>query len=336
MFIDSDNVYISVFSGYNIYECLNNISRTFEGKEAINVKHLVNGEEYYLIKSSYMYTKAMIEEFYKVVKRPIKKNMIWPIDLAVNNDTFYLVYPVKFYSKLTNMDMFNNEESFFGFEKAHGKMIIERVLNLFIDILNHKYLYHIWSERVFYINDKKDDIIVVFSDLLSCGIDSITYLDKGKYICECYDPYLNKTGKPADYYSELFAMNSLLFKLLIGIYPFEGKKLDGIPKYEESIEINKDSGYRDLIHDEDYIFWINKYLDNPIFIFDAEDKRNCIGRLDEEKDYLKRWNSLSDNTKKMFQETFSYSNVMREKENIVANTPQMWKDALKDFDYKIK
>lgn len=336
VFIDSENVYISLISSYNTYMDLDKYSQTVNNKKAIHVLHINSNEEYYLVETDRNINTSSIEEISAILMRPLNKSVFWPIDFVIKNNKYFLVYPLKFVPPVTNLEIFANDENLLGFEHEHMKKLINNLVDLFENMYNHGYLYHQWNEQAIYVNQKDFSILAEFSDLITLGLESTIEMSVDTYPSDCFDPYVNKTGQPSDYYSEMYAINCLIFKLLIGKYPYEGKLLDGIPKYSDN-DLNVDkTGCRVLTEDKDYAYWLNTYLKNTVFLFDENDTRNSIGGFSHEKIYLQRWESLTENMKKMLRNFFSFSNVQRDNGEVFVITPLMWKEALENFDYKLK
>ena len=145
------------------------------------------------------------------------------------------------------------------------------------------------------------------------------YVPRDRHCCEYTDPYAFSHDKVYDRRSEMFAMVSLMFRLLIGRCPYEGAEMDAFVK------------------DTNYEVWISEYLSRPYFMFDKNDTRNMIGHLGAmEKICIKRWNSLTPRLREMFRRTLSEENVMRLNIEPVIYSPVEWRSALEEFDWTIK
>lgn len=95
----------------------------------------------------------------------------------------------------------------------------------------------------------------------------------------------------------MYSFQSLLFKLLIGIYPFEGEELTGYERNGTMTDLNG---------------WIMEYLRNVYFIFDDESNRNHIGIMGADIPRVKRWESLTPNLKICLNKSFKIKCFKRE------------------------
>ena len=129
------------------------------------------------------------------------------------------------------------------------------------------------------------------------------------------DPYVYENKTEYDYQSEMYILASLLFRLLIGRFPYEGSLMDGITK-ETYFEFQQ---------------WVQKYTSRPIFIFDRNDTRNALGVFSNEQIFIQRWNRLSDKLKDMFCDFFEESNIMRRDGVLTTYLPEDWEKALSQF-----
>ncbi|MCD8028132.1 MAG: hypothetical protein LUF02_05635 [Erysipelotrichaceae bacterium] len=181
-------------------------------------------------------------------------------------------------------------------EQKHIKTLVNNFLLACDSLYKHSFLFHVWNARRIFVNKKDYSVLIAFCDLTSNGFDKKVYLNSDDYISESVDPYAFAGECSYDYYSEMYAIATILFKLLIGRYPYEGSLMDGIPKCSD----NGDISSCDIGKDNDFKYWIRQYISHPVFIFDFNDERNAIGRLAHEKICVRRWNSLTDKLKKCF------------------------------------
>ena len=314
-FLKSDRVYMSVISGYNLYLDSGKRTKTISCEEAINVTHINSGEEYYLVKLNSSKSNLSLNDWINVILNPACKNFFWPIDIVEADDN-YLVFPCKFISDVTSLNELANKEDFLGLEKSIIKPIISNLLQAFISLYSHSYLYHIWDDKKIFISRDGTDLLISFCDALSLvDKEEKVVIGKDLFYSEYTDPYIFSKDCSYDYNSEMYALAAIIFHLLIGRFPYEGGLLDSVPKDSEN--------------------WMNSYIDTPVFIFDKHDNRNAIGDFSNEKIFLRRWNSLTDEMKNMFCNLFTESNIMRKRE-IAVYSPIEWLDAVSKFDFKLK
>nr|WP_296167842.1 hypothetical protein [uncultured Ruminococcus sp.] len=331
-FVRADNVYMSMISGYSLYVDSGESSETISHNHAIHVTQINSEEECYLVKLNIAHHSFCLNDWIDVILKPANKSFFWPIDIVIKNDDYYLVFLRKFIPEIKSICDFSIEENFLGLEQKHIKKLTSNFLLACNSLYKHSFLFHIWNERRIYVNKKDYSLLIAFSDFTSKGFDKKEHLNNNEYMSENIDPYAFTGECLYDYYSEMYSIASILFKLLIGRYPYEGSLMDGIPKCSDSGCINS----WDIDKDNDFKYWVNQYVSHPIFIFDNCDDRNAIGRLAHEKICLQRWDSLTERVKNMFCSVFSEGNVLRTNNNLISYSPMEWFEEIQKFEFKLK
>ncbi len=331
-FIESNNVYISMISGYNLYLETGEFSETVSHNNAIHVTHINSEDDCYLVKLNKLNHKFSLNDWIDIILRPANKSFFWPIDLVVKDNEYYLVFPRRFIPEIKSLGDLSAKENFLGIEQEHIKPIVNNFLLACDSLYKHSFLYHNWSERCIYVNKKDYSVLIAFCEFTSNGFDKQVYLNNDDYISESADPYAFAGKCSYDYYSEMYAIATILFKLLIGRYPYEGSLMDGIPKCSD----NGDMSSWNISKDNDFKYWISQYTSHPIFIFDFNDNRNAIGRLAHEKICLQRWDSLTDELKNMFCTMFSESNVLRKNDSVTSFSPKEWLNEIQKLEFQLK
>lgn len=331
-FIESDNVYISMISGYNLYLETGEFSETVSHNHAIHVTHINSEEDCYLVKLNKSLHPFSLNDFINIILRPANKSFFWPIDLVIKDNDYYLVFPRKFIPEMKSLGDLSVEEEFLGMEQEHIRTLINNFLLACDSLYKHSFLFHVWNERRIFVNKKDYSVLIAFCDFTSNGFDKKVYLSNDDYISESVDPYAFAGECSYDYYSEMYAIAAILFKLLIGRYPYEGSLMDGIPKCSDSGNI---SSWK-IDKDNDFKYWISQYVSHPVFIFDFNDDRNAIGRLAHEKICLRRWDSLTDKLKNMFCTMFSETNILRKNESVTSFSPSEWLSEIQKLDFQLK
>lgn len=318
-FIDTDKVYISFLSSYNLYIDSGKWFETVSKNQAIHVTHINSGDECYLVKLDIASFQTEHRRWSDIILKPANSSFFWPIDI-VCADSYYLVFPSTTKPSVVSLKTAVDNSGFSGLESKHVKTIIFNVLEAFDSLHSHEYQYYTWSNDRIFVNERDYSLLIAFSDIVTKGFDAKVKISKRKYLSEYTDPYSYTNEDSYDCYSEMYALASIIFKLLIGRYPYEGSLMDGVPK--ES--------------DNEYQFWLERYVSHPIFIFDKEDKRNSIGDFGHEIIFLKRWESLTDKMREMFCSIFSEKNIMRTNGSHISYTPDEWIDEIKRLDFKLK
>ena len=308
--ICSDNVYIE--SGH---------TRTFKkmfGQETMPlIRHIKCYDNYLLCPSTFL--KKDRSSFYlNAISKPMLKGFVWPIDMLLSGD---LVFNQKIGSENTYHNIWEyTKDNHNGFEDERIKFVILSFLQCLQNFYDNGYVYRYWDERNIFFGEKTNEVIFQFNNYIS-NKNNVIELKKDQYYTELTDPFIYYNECVYDFYSDMYSFQSLLFKLLIGIYPFEGEELTGYERNGTMTDLNG---------------WIMEYLRNVYFIFDDESNRNHIGIMGADIPRVKRWESLTPNLKNMFKQVFSRSNVLRENDSIVYYSPKEWLNELEDFDYSLK
>ena len=309
----SDNVYLKIGQRLSFQK--------MQGQDyLIEVLHLKSRERY--LCCSFRSLSAPRESFYlNAVSKPMQKGFIWPIDVAVSNNEKYLVFRQTFSvdRSFTNMLMYTRGE-YQGFQDPNAQQIIFTYLNSLQNLYDNGYVYRLWDERNIFIGQQSNELIFQFNDAMSLKTNPM-HLEQNEYYTELTDPYICNNDKNYDFYSDMYSYQSLLFKLLIGIYPFEGERLVGYERNGTETEL---SG------------WILEYMRNIYFIFDDDDSRNQIGVMGQDIPRVKRWESLPPTIQAMFRLVFDRSNVLRESGKIQYFEPRQWYEELRKFNFQIK
>lgn len=325
-FIDANKTFISLISSFNLYTYNGENFSTLSKDEALLINHINTEESCYCFKSKIVNDKVSVDKWSQIIKKPACKDFFWPIDIVVQSENedadIYLVFPCVYVPEVVSLKNYLLKENSSGLENNGIKVIINNLLSAFDVFENHRYLYNKWTDEFLFLNLKNYSQIISFSEFTNINVESTiknTLRSKEMFYSEYSDPYSIINDTDYDFYSEMYALSTVLFKLLIGRLPYEGAKMDGIPRDNDG----------ELLH------WLDVYIKTPIFIFDNDDSRNTIGDFEHEKIFMKRWNSLPKKVKEMFQNVFSESNVMRKNEQIFYYKPSEWIDALKSFDFTL-
>ncbi len=163
------------------------------------------------------------------------------------------------------------------------------IANLFRKIHLKGWCYKDINEGNIYINNKTGEIRMIDCDNIS--IQSVKTIEgtHGYMAPEVYD-----THKP-DIYTDYFSMAVLFYRMFVGGYPMDGKRIQ-----EYLIRNNLSVGEAASVI----------YGKNALFAFDPKDTSNSIrGLVDPLEPHLyaiqtKRWDALPPELKAMFQKTF--------------------------------
>lgn len=134
---------------------------------------------------------------------------------------------------------------------------------------------------------------------------------------EFLPPYV---GKEKYYMGNLdeYSICSILFRLMIGRMPYEGK---GLSSFGDIFDPIRD------VDSASHQYYFEHYHKYPIFIFDLEDDSNSLGPMSENDLPRERWNALPEKIKEMFRA--SLGNMQEERRNkLVLYSPDTWLEEL--------
>lgn len=326
-FVNEDSIYMSMISSYNLYIDAGEFINTISCNDALLVKHINSGEQYYCVKIKNLGFNYALTVWQKIILKPAGKNFFWPVDIInmvndnASEDVFCLVFPCKYFPEVNALSELSKQNNYLGLEHSHIKSIVIELLKAFKSLHGCSYLYNIWDENNLFVSKNDDSLLIPFSEAMTVNADKkATKIGSDYYFTAYTDPYAYDNKYKYDLKSELYGLAAMLFRLLIGKYPYEGSLMDGIPKATPS----------------EMLYWKKEYISHPIFIFDENDRRNSIGDFEHERIYLRRWNSLSIELKNMFTDVFNESNILRKKDNVVSFMSQDWEKELLEFDFKLK
>ena len=169
-----------------------------------------------------------------------------------------------------------------------------------------------------FVNIGSGKLLIFANNHIDENLDQIILYKKKDYFSPTTDPYgyinrdrdiLNSDNDIYQYdaFSQEYAFAALLFRMMVGCYPYEGPYM---------------SGYDGKHPDNN---WINHYLLNPVFIFDTEDTSNSVKPFRYNRKIVSKWLSLSAELQMMFRNTFREHKVLRR--NVSKYPAKAWKAA---------
>lgn len=328
-YIDPEKVYISLLSGYNTYFETDDYTEILTGERAMVIQHIRTKELYYAVSSSapanLLNDEWFINKWKKLIELPCNSNFVWPVDFISKDISLsqgFLVYEFYPKYKYDSIASLSKTKDFLGIENSQIKTIVLDMLRAFENLENKNYLYFGIDDDKLFINMEKTSILIPINEEIGIDRDNEILFTENDFFSEVVDPYSyairkkNERGNNIYIYdsvSENYGLVSILFRLLIGLYPYEGPMLDEY-EYNLSSSENKD--------------WIFKYLQNPVFIFDKDDKSNSIKMFNKNKVHRERWGQLTEKLREMFITSLSHDNVMRKTR--VLYSPKQWRLAVEE------
>ena len=118
-----------------------------------------------------------------------------------------------------------------------------------------------------------------------------------------------------DYAAQNYSLSTLLFRLFFDIHPYNGRLYE---TYDESSKMKR----------------YNKceaYLNNPIFIFDRENRDNCI---EDDRYQTELWKNCPDVLRNTFLNIFDIDNSTRRNSKYYYPTPAEWLNLLSELGWR--
>lgn len=240
----------------------------------------------------------------------------WPIDVIEygdpNNCTRAFVFPTKPYPKYIPLKELLYQEKTsakLDWRNKEIQTIIMNLLDIFSELHKNKFYYNDFDMNKIFYHPESQQIFLRYTTNLRIwqgriakpGVVKVKEVEFGNpdlvkvedLAVEFLPPYLNGkkfyTGNIDEY-----CITSLLFYLMIGRMPYEGKALTA---FGEIFDPNRDID--ESLH-RDYFEHYHNY---PVFIFDIENDSNSLGPMWKNDLPRERWSNLSDEVKEMFQKS---------------------------------
>ena len=269
----------------------------------------------------------------------------WPIDLAEYQDQQQMyvqcyIFPLKPYPGFTPIrELLYQEKTSrrLDWRNAEIKEICRNLLKVFSGLHKSGYFYNDFCiDRIFY-EPKTRDVFLRFSS----GIRLYEQKEEKPEYME-WKPFLNqeaslKAGEQeivpvkdisiefappyiydgTEYSGNIddFSICSMLFRMMIGRMPYEGKGLNSFGEVFDPIRDVDRAAHE---------YYFEHYHQYPKFIFDPEDNSNSLGPMSENDLPKERWEKLPDKIKEMFQE--SLADYVQGKGRLYP--PEEWLDVL--------
>ncbi len=337
-----DELYYSAIFGSGIYEWDGQyVQDPLSGNSAPSplLVNIISGEQFYMKRLNCV---GSVHSHYKarVLPPPAGGHIVWPCDMAdlaerqmqqcglfvareygpdehpdeKQYGSSALLFPYGGLPKLSN-----------GFRKLAGagemnwknagiRAMAAGMLRALESLNMSGYCYADFHLSRFYFDDSCNVILdfsnLVFSTEELCreGKNSLQAPEPGEYPIEFADPAVVRKLVPHfDYNSQNYSLCALLFYLLLGRYPYDGRLLTGYADDSMQAHYTK---FRD-------------YHKMPVFIFDPKDTQNAVGAFFEERQAIELWEELPVYLRDAFVQVLRRENA----ERIVPvdnPTPSMW------------
>ena len=260
------------------------------------------------------------------VEHPIDiKNVLWPIDIVLLScGNLGLIFRKRAFPKMEGIKTLLYNTALLTWERPEIRKLAEHFLTVFDQIHTGGYAYHAFDITKIYYNPKTYEVLVDFSLGMTRHLGSISHgetVDSKEISVEFLPPWkVQSKGEDMTLSDDYYAISAMLFRLLLGRMPYQGRLMDG------------QGDMMDHMRDTDPVEherMFKVYHENPYFIFDPTDTRNAIGLYTHEEKYVMLWEALPKTVREMFIRTFSAANLTAAPENRELYSPRQWLDALK-------
>ncbi|MDO4324738.1 MAG: hypothetical protein Q4E24_01680 [bacterium] len=307
-FLKENGIILSVLGGYNCYELQDDGEKIREYKK-VNCIHMPSGTPCLAVPSmtaTKVWRGKRITQLGREISDPPESSAFeWPVDLAVyKNDGTYiysLIYDMErqalkkgvllkeiLYQSLDSKVLDWRHEDIQNLIKSFLREMISfrKSGYLYLDY-NIDKIYYCKEEQSFYfefmrwtgrtgkiIRYNKDLVLKIFSKEFA----------RPQIFRKDWDGTLGE-------YEDNFAITSMLFRLMIGRLPYEGKGMDDKGRvFHPEIDMGQ----------AEYNEYFEKYHSYPCFIFDLNDQNNSLGPMVENDLPRERWEALPETVKAMF------------------------------------
>lgn len=185
------------------------------------------------------------------------------------------------------------------------------------------YLYlDLHFSRFFFREDQQvyldySNLIYTFRETERTDAEKICAAKPGAYPIEFADPSIVQgIRKTMDEHAQNYSLCAMLFYLLFGQYPYDGRLL---------------TGYVDDSPQTHYVKF-RDYHKMPVFIFDPEDRQNALGAFDEEQQVIALWEQCPEMLRKRFMNTLRQDCAER-RVNVHVPTPGQWVQCFKELGW---
>ena len=332
--IDAAPVLYSCCSGHNFYFSDDLRQHEVFGKPKRIIEHVKTGLPFYVTPfPDDLNNDFELEYWVELIRKPvILKHFIWPVDVIAlptedGRDRYALVFPIRALVEFESVETLlsdNTQQAAkhdvrMGWDKKWVKEFVSELLLAWCHFDDSNYAYHEFSvENIFRQKDKHNVLFdFSFSTQKAEDLYSTRFVNKKRINPDYADSfyYLDERESLMDMASNYYSIAVVLFKLLIGRLPYQGKVMTGEPNETEGEHKN----------------WIKIYHKRTYFIFDEKDHTNRIGGetgFANDDTYVERWNELPQHVRNMFHNVFQAANVLRRADELIFYSPKQWKEAL--------
>lgn len=317
----------SCCSGYNFYFPANRRSCEVFGERKNIIQHVKTEEFFYVTEfPDDMNNDVDLNYWIEIIRKPVDlKHYVWPVDVIIWDEQpkgkkrYALVFPIRALPAFEPVSTLLSNDMQAGWNMTWVKKIVPNLLEAWCHFDDSKYAYHEFSDQNMFYQKETYDVMFDFSFSTQRvdGLFRTCRVNKKRVMPDYADSYYYTDGRNylMDLASDYYSIAVILFKILVGRLPYQGKVMEHEPNSNE------------LEHNS----WIRVYHKNTFFIFDEKDDTNQIGGetgFAKDDIFVERWEELPLHIRNMFHNVFQTANVMRLDNELIFYSPHEWKEAL--------
>jgi large subunit ribosomal protein L7/L12 len=324
--MDAFPMLYSCCSGYNFYFADNRRPYEVFHKNKNILQHVKTEKYFYSTPfPDDLNNDAELTDWVALIRKPVDlKHYIWPVDVVALYDPsgrprYALVFPIRALPVFESISALLANDLHAGWQRPWVKKFVENLLEAWCRFDDSRYAYHEFSlDNMFY---QKETFATMFDFSFSTQKVASLYdtrpVSKKRITPDYADSYyyVDTRNSLMDLASDYYSIAVILFKLLVGRLPYQGKVMEHEPNANEQEHKN----------------WLRIYHKNTYFIFDQRDETNHIGGetgFAKDETFVDRWNELPESVRNMFHNVFQTANVLRTADNLHFYSPHAWRDAL--------
>lgn len=311
----------SCLSGYNYYK----INDRVPSKNIPNISavHMQNGAEVEIHPRDLLTKEACLEKWRGFIEYPADiRSIIWPIDIVFldeNEEHFGFVYRKRAFPKLELLKKILYNDTLLDWRNENIQHLIVNFLNVCDSLHFYGYAYHGFDLAHMYYNPDDMSVLLDFSLSLSKTYGQLHRTEtiaENDVAIEMLPPW-HQPFKPndMDLSDDYYSITALLFRLMIGRMPYQGRLMDGAGDMMNSLRDTDELNHLKMFE---------QYLSQPVFIFDPYNSINSIGLVTSEEKYIARWDALPEKVRDMFLNTLCQKNVERSPNDRKCYSPEDW------------
>lgn len=286
LLIPAEKLYYSAFSGWNRYHLTGGQYRWINDVQYPEARNLPAGEDFHLrpLRGKF---QAAAKGF--LTEHILPDGFIHPVDIAAEGrgeGGYVYVYrnlPVKNVQNLKDsIEQRNVAEE--PEDAARAVRIVRRIVQDAARFYRCGYAYYGWYAERIYCDREGGQIFYDECSSTAMPEPEHPFPEEDLALLYC-DPFRTSYGADLDY----FSLAVLLFYVLIGKYPYDGRLMDGVGR---ATPVEQSA-------------WYHIYRKNCIFIFDPENRVNSVGTFAHEAQFGNRWLRLPEDVRTVFTEIFT-------------------------------